>query len=150
MKALIQRVSEAKVTIDGQVVGEIEKGILVLLGIRVGDTQVDADWLARKLCALRVFRDENEKMNLNVEDVGGSFLIVSQFTLYGDTRKGTRPSYIKAARPEEAIPLYDYFLKQLESSFSGKIATGEFGAMMEVHLVNDGPVTLMLESPSVA
>ena len=146
MKALIQRVTHAKVEIGGQVSGEIGQGLLVLIGITHEDDDKDIDWLVNKLCKLRIFNDSDGKMNLSVADVGGDILVVSQFTLHADTKKGTRPSYIKAARPEVAVPLYERFLERLRSSFSGKVATGEFGAMMNVSLLNDGPVTIMLDT----
>jgi D-tyrosyl-tRNA(Tyr) deacylase len=146
MRALIQRVAHAKVEIEGQVSGEIGKGLLVLLGITHSDAQKDVDWLVNKLCKLRIFTDQEGKMNLSVEDIGGDMLVVSQFTLHADTRKGTRPSYVKAARPEQAIPLYEQFLSQLSTTFSGKVASGEFGAKMAVSLLNDGPVTIMLDT----
>ena len=146
MKALIQRVSHASVEIDGKVSGAIEKGLLVLLGITHEDGEKDIDWLVNKITKLRVFTDQDGKMNLSVEDVGGDLLVVSQFTLHADTRKGTRPSYVKAARPEVAIPLYEQFLERMRASFSGKVETGEFGAMMKVSLLNDGPVTIMLDT----
>lgn len=146
MKALIQRVSHAKVEIGGSVSGEIGQGLLVLLGITHEDSEKDVDWLVNKLCKLRIFTDDEGKMNLSVSDVGGDMLVVSQFTLHAETKKGTRPSYIKAARPEVAIPLYELFLQKLRNTFSGKVETGEFGAMMAVSLLNDGPVTIMLDT----
>ena len=146
MRALIQRVGHAKVEIDNQVAGEIGHGLLVLLGITHEDGEKDIDWLVNKLCKLRIFTDDEGKMNLSVEDVDGDMLVISQFTLHADTKKGTRPSYIKAARPEVAIPLYEQFLHKLRESFSGKVSTGEFGAKMNVSLMNDGPVTIMLDT----
>ncbi|MFK7970617.1 MAG: D-aminoacyl-tRNA deacylase [Bacteroidia bacterium] len=148
MKALIQRVSHAKVEIDDRISGEIGQGLLVLLGIAHEDSEKDIDWLVNKLVKLRIFTDADGKMNLSVADVGGDILVVSQFTLHADTKKGTRPSYIKAARPEVAIPLYELFLQKLRAAFSGQVATGEFGAMMQVSLLNDGPVTIMLDTES--
>jgi D-tyrosyl-tRNA(Tyr) deacylase len=139
VRALVQRVSEASVTAGGEEVARIGRGLVVLLGVRRGDTDAEADRLAAKLLALRVFEDGDGKMNLSVRDAGGELLCVSQFTLYGDTRKGNRPSYVAAARPEQAEPLYERFADRLGA------ARGIFGAMMEVELVNDGPVTLLVE-----
>jgi len=146
MKSVIQRVSQASVTIDDVVKGEIQGGFLILLGITHSDTEKDVKWMVDKITGLRVFEDENGKMNLSLEDVGGELLIVSQFTLYGDARKGRRPSFIEAARPEKAIPLYEKFVA-LASEKGIKVATGEFGADMKVNLLNDGPVTLIVDSP---
>lgn len=146
MKSVIQRVSEASVTIDGVVHGEIKKGFLVLLGITHSDTEKDVKWMVDKISGLRVFEDEDGKMNLSLEDVKGELLIVSQFTLYGDAKKGRRPSFIEAARPEKAIPLYEKFI-ELAKSKNITVATGEFGADMKVSLLNDGPVTLIIDSP---
>lgn len=147
MKALIQRVSKASVTIDGKMYSSIEQGLLIFLGIKVHDSAEDARYLAEKSCALRVFEDDQQKMNLSVRDVGGSVLAVSQFTLYGDTRKGNRPNFIEAAPPEEAEPLYNFFVDQLRQELgTGRVAAGLFRAMMDVELINDGPVTVMLES----
>ncbi|MCP5094591.1 MAG: D-tyrosyl-tRNA(Tyr) deacylase [Chloroflexi bacterium] len=144
MRALLQRVSYASVTVDGRIVGQIDRGYTILLGITHSDTTKEADWLANKLAGLRLFEDEAGKMNLALPDVGGSFLIISQFTLYGDTRKGRRPSFSHAARPEQAEPLVDYFCQQLRGH-GFTVATGIFGAHMNVEIHNDGPVTLMLE-----
>jgi D-tyrosyl-tRNA(Tyr) deacylase len=146
MRVVIQRVSEAAVKIDGTIVGEISKGLLVLLGIAQEDTEEDALYLIQKLINLRIFADADGKMNLSVQDCGGGLLIVSQFTLYADTKKGNRPSYIRAARPEQAIPLYEFFLKELQKQFQGRIQTGQFGADMKVSLINDGPVTIIIDS----
>ena len=146
MRVVIQRVSEAAVKIDGTIVGEISKGLLVLLGIAQEDTQQDALYLIQKLINLRIFSDADGKMNLSVQDCGGELLVVSQFTLYADTKKGNRPSYIRAARPEQAIPLYEFFLKELQKQFQGPIQTGQFGADMKVSLINDGPVTIIMDS----
>ena len=146
MRVVIQRVSEAAVKIDGTIVGEISKGLLVLLGIAQEDTEEDALYLIQKLINLRIFSDADGKMNLSVQDCGGGLLIVSQFTLYADTKKGNRPSYIRAARPEQAIPLYEFFLKELQKQFQGRIQTGQFGADMKVSLINDGPVTIIIDS----
>lgn len=146
MRVVIQRVSEAAVKIDGTIVGEISKGLLVLLGIAQEDTQQDALYLIQKLINLRIFSDADGKMNLSVQDCGGELLVVSQFTLYADTKKGNRPSYIRAARPEHAIPLYEFFLQELQKQFQGPIQTGQFGADMKVSLINDGPVTIIIDS----
>ncbi len=148
MRALIQRVKEASVKIDGEIVGSIGNGMLILLGVKNGDTQAEADFLADKCLGLRVFSDAEGKMNLSVEDVGGEFLVVSQFTLYGNAMKGKRPSYIDAARPEVSEPLYEYFVARLRAS-GRKVETGQFGADMQVSLINDGPVTLMIEKERV-
>lgn len=145
MKAILQRVTHAKVTIDGQVSGEIGTGFLVLLGVAPADTQEEALYLARKIAGLRVFTDENDKMNLSLKDVAGEVLVVSQFTLYGDCRKGKRPSFIAAARPGTAIPLYERFVAEL-MDHDLHVETGWFGADMEVSLINDGPVTLILDT----
>jgi D-tyrosyl-tRNA(Tyr) deacylase len=146
MRIVIQRVSEAAVKIEGNIVGEIQKGLLVLLGIEHEDTEKDADYLLQKLINLRIFSDADGKMNVSVQDVNGGVLVVSQFTLHAATKKGNRPSYIRAARPEQAIPLYEYFLASLQQQFTGKIQTGQFGADMKVALVNDGPVTIIMDS----
>jgi len=146
MRAVIQRVREASVKINDEIVGEIQQGLLVLLGIEHVDSELDADYLIQKLIHLRIFGDEEGKMNLSVSDISGSLLIVSQFTLFADTKKGNRPSFIRSARPEQAIPLYDYFLSQLKKSFSGKIEKGVFGGDMQVELINDGPVTIIMDS----
>ena len=145
MKLVVQRVLSSKVEVEGKTVGEIEKGFMVLCGITHNDTEKEADILARKLCNLRVFEDENEKMNLSLKDVGGKLLIISQFTLYADSMSsGNRPSFINAARPEVAEPLYEYFLKKCEAE-GIVVQKGIFGADMKVSLVNDGPVTIILE-----
>ena len=147
MRAVIQRVSSASVSIDNKISGSIGSGLMILLGIKTGDTELDAQYLAEKCAALRIFEDAEEKMNLSVKDVSGSVLIVSQFTLYGDTRKGNRPSFIDAAPPAVAEPLYDYFVGQMRSLLgTEKIVTGVFRAMMNVTLVNSGPVTVIVES----
>ncbi|MFM1852725.1 MAG: hypothetical protein RL164_42 [Bacteroidota bacterium] len=146
MRVVIQRVSEAAVKIDGTIVGEISKGLLILLGIAQEDTEQDALYLIQKLINLRIFSDADGKMNLSVQDCGGELLVVSQFTLYADTKKGNRPSYIRAARPEQAIPLYEFFLQELQKQFQGPIQTGQFGADMKVSLINDGPVTIIIDS----
>lgn len=145
MRAVVQRVTRAKVTVDGELVGEIGKGLVVLLGIARDDTKLDAAYLAEKISALRIFDDEAGKMNLSLKDVNGGMLIVSQFTLYGDVRRGLRPSWIDAAAPEVAEPLYDFFVRQT-CTMVNEVATGSFRAMMQVELVNDGPVTILLDS----
>jgi D-aminoacyl-tRNA deacylase len=145
MRVLLQRVSEASVRIDGEVSGAIGKGLLLLVGFTEGDVEEDLEWMADKVAGLRIFRDAEGRMNEPLSAVDGSILVVSQFTLYGDTRKGRRPSFVKAAQPDAAIPLYDRFVALLKDRSPGAVETGEFGAMMDVHLVNDGPVTLMLE-----
>ena len=145
MRAVVQRVSRASVRVDSRTVGEIGKGLVVLLGIRSGDTREAADYLAEKVAVLRIFPDAEGKTNLSVLDVGGAVLAVSQFTLFGDTRKGRRPSYIDAAPPAEAEPLYEYFLSALRRH-GLRVESGVFRAMMEVELVNDGPVTILLDS----
>jgi D-tyrosyl-tRNA(Tyr) deacylase len=149
MRIVIQRVNEASVKIDGEIKSAIQIGFLVLLGIEIEDTTDDADYLIQKLINLRVFSDQDGKMNLSLTDVNGDILIVSQFTLHAVTKKGNRPSYIKAARPEQAIPLYEYFLSKTKSQFSGKVLSGEFGADMKIALINDGPVTIIIDSKEV-
>ncbi len=146
MRVVIQRVSQASVSINEKIKSKIEIGLLILLGIEEADTIEDINWLAGKIARLRIFNDENEVMNLSVCDVKGEILVVSQFTLHASTKKGNRPAYIKAARPETAIPLYESFVKQLETETGSDIQTGEFGAMMEITLVNDGPVTIIIDS----
>lgn len=145
MRVVLQRVSRAEVRIDGRVVGRIEKGFLLLVGFRREDTEEALAWMADKVIGLRLFADSDDKLNVSLEDAGAGLLVVSQFTLYGDTRKGRRPSFIDAAPPEIAIPLYERFVGLLRAKAKGPIETGEFGALMEVDLVNDGPVTLILE-----
>lgn len=146
MRAVIQRVSRASVTIDEQIVGSIGPGLLVLLGITHSDQLAGARWLAEKIVGLRIFNDVDGKMNLGLSDVGGAVLVVSQFTLYGDAQKGRRPSFIAAARPEQAIPLYEEFINGVKA-LGIPVSTGRFGATMHVELVNEGPVTLILDSP---
>lgn len=146
MRAVIQRVSRASVTVAGNTIGEIGQGLLVLLGVTHDDTAADSEWLIKKIVQLRIFNDTEGKMNLSVEDVAGGILVVSQFTLYADAKKGNRPSYIRSAPPAVSIPLYEEFLQVLRQRFQGPIATGEFGAMMDVSLLNDGPVTIILDS----
>lgn len=146
MRVVIQRVSEASVTIDGQVKSAIEKGLLVLVGIQDEDTDEDIQWLCKKIVNLRIFNDEAGVMNLSVKDVDGAILVVSQFTLHASTKKGNRPSYLKASKPDFAIPMYERFVKNLEVTFGKDIPTGEFGADMKVSLLNDGPVTIIIDS----
>jgi len=146
MKVVIQRVTEASVTINQKVVSQINDGLLILLGIESEDTQDDIVWLSKKIANLRIFNDENEVMNKSLINIEGDAIVVSQFTLQASTKKGNRPSYIKAARPEIAIPLYESFVKQLEHNLGKKVGTGEFGADMKVSLLNDGPVTIIIDS----
>jgi D-tyrosyl-tRNA(Tyr) deacylase len=146
MIAIIQRVSEASVKIEGKINGEISIGFMVLLGITHTDTHEDVEWLAKKIVGMRIFSDTEGKMNLDLEAVGGNILLISQFTLHASTKKGNRPSFIEAARPEIAIPLYKKMITQLENLLGKTIQTGEFGADMKVSLVNDGPVTIILDS----
>jgi D-tyrosyl-tRNA(Tyr) deacylase len=146
MKAVIQRVSQASVTIDSKIVADIQKGLLVLVGIENADTEEDGNWLCQKIANLRIFGDENEVMNLSAKDVNGEIIVVSQFTLQALTKKGNRPSYIKASKPEIAIPLYEKFVLQLEKELEKKVQTGVFGADMKVLLLNDGPVTIIIDS----
>lgn len=145
MRAVVQRVSESSVRIAGEVVGEIQHGLLVLLGVAVDDEGEDARFIAEKIAGLRIFNDDDGKFNLSIEETGGSALVISQFTLLGDSRKGRRPSFIKAARPEQAVPLYEDVVSALRQR-GLTVATGVFGAQMDVHLVNDGPVTLLIDS----
>ena len=144
MKIVVQRVKYSNVKVDGEIVGQIEKGFLVLVGIKHGDTKKEADYLVRKLCNLRVFTDENDKMNLSLKDVNGKLLIVSQFTLYANCTDGNRPSFIEAAKPDEAIPLYEYFCEGCEKT-GIEVQKGIFGADMKIELLNDGPVTIIIE-----
>lgn len=146
MRAVVQRVSSASVTIEGAVVGEIGPGLMVLLGVAEGDTPADGAWLAQKIAQLRIFADEADRMNRSVQDIAGGVLVVSQFTLFASTRKGTRPSFNAAAAPELANSLYQDFVRQLESLLGRPVPTGRFGAMMQVALVNDGPVTLLIDT----
>jgi len=146
MKVVIQRVSKSSVTIEGKKVASISKGLLVLLGIVDDDSQDDINWLSNKIVNLRVFEDENEVMNKSLLDVNGNVIAVSQFTLHAATKKGNRPSYIKAAKPEVAIPLYEAFVKQLEMDLGKPVQTGQFGANMKVELINDGPVTIIIDT----
>ena len=144
MRLVVQRVKKASVEVDKKIVGKIDNGFLVLIGIKKGDTKEQADYLVKRLCNLRIFTDENDKMNLSLKDVNGKLLIVSQFTLYGDCTQGNRPSFIEAAKPEEAIPLYEYFCNQCQLN-NIEVQKGIFGADMKVELLNDGPVTIILE-----
>ena len=146
MRIVAQRVSNASVTIEKKIKSEIGIGMLILLGIEDADTEEDVDWLCNKLTKMRIFGDENDAMNLDINQVGGSFLVVSQFTLHALTKKGNRPSFIRAARPEKAIPLYELFLSRLAEISGREVQSGEFGAMMEVELTNDGPVTIIMDS----
>ena len=146
MRAVIQRVQHASVTIDGKLKSRIQKGFLVLLGIEDADTEEDKEWLARKIISLRVFDDEQGVMNRNIQDAGGEILVVSQFTLMASYKKGNRPSWIRAARHEHAIPLYEAFTERLSEDLPGRVQTGEFGADMQVELLNDGPVTICMDT----
>jgi D-tyrosyl-tRNA(Tyr) deacylase len=146
MRIVLQRTKEASVTIDGQVTGQIGQGLLVLVGIEGEDTLEDAQWLASKIVAMRIFADAEDKMNLCVKDIGGDLLVVSQFTLHAATKKGNRPSFIRAARPELAIPLYEHFLALLEAELGKPVQRGVFAADMKVALINDGPVTILMDS----
>jgi len=148
MRAVVQRVTRAKVTVEGKTIGEIQKGLVVLLGIARDDAEDDASYLANKIVALRIFDDEQGKMNVSLKDSGGGALVVSQFTLYGDVRRGLRPSWIDAAAPEIAQPLYDFFCSEIRKDLDN-VATGSFRQMMQVELVNDGPVTILLDSRKV-
>jgi D-tyrosyl-tRNA(Tyr) deacylase len=146
MRVVIQRVSTASVTVEGQITGAIERGLLVLMGIEDADTKEDLEWLSGKMVNLRIFDDENGVMNKSVLDIGGGILLVSQFTLHASTKKGNRPSYIKASKPEIAIPLYEAMIAQLTKDLGKPIRTGNFGADMKVQLLNDGPVTIVMDS----
>ncbi|HSZ86842.1 MAG TPA: D-aminoacyl-tRNA deacylase [Puia sp.] len=146
MRAVIQRVSKASVTIDGKIKSAIDKGLLIFLGIEDADNTEDIEWLSAKIINLRIFDDENGVMNISVKDICGDILLVSQFTLHASTKKGNRPSYIRASKPEVAIPLYEKMISQLEKDLDKKIFTGEFGADMKVELLNDGPVTIVIDT----
>jgi D-tyrosyl-tRNA(Tyr) deacylase len=146
MKAVIQKVTQASITIDSKIVAEIQKGLLVLVGIEEADTNDDILWLTSKIANLRIFGDENQVMNLSVKDVAGDVIIVSQFTLHAATKKGNRPSYVKAAKPDIAIPLYENFIAKMELEIGKKVQTGHFGADMKVMLLNDGPVTIIIDT----
>lgn len=145
MKVVIQRVKSASVTVGNEITGAIEEGLLLLVGIHQDDTKEQLEWMCEKILKLRIFEDEDEKMNLSVSDVGGGLLVVSQFTLYGNTKKGTRPSFIEAAKPDKAEPMYEEMISYFKEHSDLNTQTGKFGAMMDVELVNDGPVTLILE-----
>ncbi|MFN5333987.1 MAG: D-aminoacyl-tRNA deacylase [Bacteroidota bacterium] len=146
MRAIVQRVSKASVKIESMITGEIRKGLLILLGIEDADTEEDVDWLTSKLVSLRIFEDAQGKMNINVKEINGEILLISQFTLFASTQKGNRPSFIKAAKPDKAIPLYENTIHQLNLKLGKKIATGNFGADMKVELLNDGPVTIFIDT----
>lgn len=146
MRIIIQRVSKASVSIDTLVVGKIDQGYMILVGIENEDQQDDANWLVQKIIGLRIFSDEAGKMNLSIKDIDGNILVISQFTLFASTVKGNRPSFLRSAKPEFSIPLYEYFLSQLKKEFGKKIETGQFGADMQIELVNDGPVTIFIDS----
>lgn len=146
MKAVIQRVSHSSVTIENKIVAEIQKGLLILIGIEEADSQEDIVWLTSKIANLRIFGDENDVMNLSLKDIDGDAIVVSQFTLHALTKKGNRPSYIKAAKPDIAIPLYENFVAQMELEIGKKVQTGQFGADMKVSLINDGPVTIIIDT----
>ena len=146
MKVVLQRVSSASVSIDNKVVADIQTGLLVLVGIEDADNQEDINWLTSKIANIRIFEDDNQVMNLSIKDIEGDVIVVSQFTLHANTKKGNRPSYIKASKPEVAIPLYENFVKQLEKEVGKKVQTGVFGADMKVALINDGPVTILIDS----
>ena len=146
MRVVLQRVSQASVTVDSKIVADIQKGLLVLVGIEDSDTQEDIDWLVGKIIKMRIFGDENDVMNCSVQDIDGDIIVVSQFTLHASTKKGNRPSYIKASKPEFAIPMYENFVKSLGKEFNKKVQTGIFGADMKVSLLNDGPVTILIDS----
>jgi D-aminoacyl-tRNA deacylase len=146
MKTVIQRVSQSSVTINNKIVAQIQKGLLVLVGIEDTDQQEDIQWLSSKIANLRIFADENDIMNLSVKEINGDVIVVSQFTLHASTKKGNRPSYIKASKPDIAVPLYESFVKQMELELGKKVQTGRFGADMKVSLVNDGPVTIIMDT----
>ena len=146
MKAVIQRVSQSSVTINSEIFAQIQQGLLVLVGIEDADNHEDINWLTSKIANLRIFEDESEVMNLSLKDIDGEMIVVSQFTLHALTKKGNRPSYIKASKPEIAIPLYESFVKQMEIELGKKVQTGQFGADMKVSLINDGPVTIIIDT----
>ena len=146
MRVIVQRVSEARVTVGGAIAGQIGRGMLVLVGVEAGDTPADAEWLAAKIVALRIFPDDEGKMNRSLVEVAGEILVVSQFTLHASTKKGNRPSFVRAAPPEEAVPLYERFLTEIEQRLGRPVAEGVFAADMQVALVNDGPVTIVIDS----
>ena len=146
MRVVIQRVSKAFVTVENEIVGQIDEGLMILVGIENEDTKEDADWLSKKICNLRIFDDKNGVMNKSLLDIQGNILTVSQFTLHAKTKKGNRPSYIAAAKPDISVPLYEYFVNKLKSESGANVETGKFGAHMEVALVNDGPVTILIDT----
>lgn len=146
MRAVLQRVSKASVTIDQQIKSQIENGLLILLGIEENDNEADIEWLVKKIIQMRIFSDDNGKMNLSVKDIDGDILVVSQFTLFASTKKGNRPSFTRSAKPEIAIPLYEKFIGETEENLTKKIQTGTFGADMKVQILNDGPVTIIIDS----
>ena len=146
MRVVIQKVKSASVTVEGKGIASIDKGLLILVGIENADKEEDIDWLVKKIVQLRIFEDENDVMNLSVQDVDGEVIVVSQFTLHASIKKGNRPSYIRAAKPDFAIPMYEKFVAAVESALGKKVGTGKFGAMMDVALVNDGPVTIIIDS----
>ncbi len=146
MRVVIQKVKEALVSVENKTISSIKKGLLILVGIENADTQEDINWLVKKVVQLRIFSDENGVMNLSVKDVDGDIIVVSQFTLHANTKKGNRPSYIRAAKPDFSIPMYEKFVNAIESALGKKIGTGEFGAKMDVSLINDGPVTIIIDS----
>lgn len=146
MIAVIQRVKKASVSVDNEIIGNINQGLLILLGVAHEDSQLDVDWLVNKIVQMRIFADDEGKMNKSMQDLGADLLVVSQFTLHASTQKGNRPSFIKAAKPEIAIPLYEYFIQKSEELLGKKVQTGKFGADMEVSLVNDGPVTIIIDT----
>ncbi|MDQ2179375.1 D-aminoacyl-tRNA deacylase [Marinifilum sp. D714] len=146
MRVVIQRVSKASVTVENKVVGKIDEGLMILVGIEIDDKKEDADWLSKKICNLRIFDDEDGVMNKSLLDVKGNILTVSQFTLHAKTKKGNRPSYIAAAKPDISVPLYEYFVDKLKNESGANVETGKFGAHMEVALVNDGPVTILIDT----
>ncbi len=146
MRAVIQKVSRASVTVENRIMAEIRQGLLVLLGIEDSDTNEDVDWLCNKIIQLRIFNDKNDVMNLSVQDVGGNIIVVSQFTLHAKTKKGNRPSYIRAACPDIAVPLYEQFISTIEKLTGNSVGSGQFGAKMEISLINDGPVTIIIDT----
>ncbi|MEO0895021.1 MAG: D-aminoacyl-tRNA deacylase [Bacteroidota bacterium] len=149
MRAVIQRVAYSKVEVDGKIVGDIEQGLMVLLGVTHEDGEADMDRLIKKILNLRIFNDAEGKMNLSVQDINGQIQVISQFTLYADTRKGNRPSFMRSAKPDVSLPMYQQFLEKLRWQFSGKVAEGKFGAEMKVSLLNDGPVTIILDTKQI-
>lgn len=149
MRAVIQRVNSASVEVDKKIISKINQGLLIFLGIHFSDSEKDLDWLVKKIVGLRIFSDENEKMNLSISDVDGEILIISQFTLFASTKKGNRPSFLLAAKPEKAIPLYQLFIDKIEKETAKKIATGIFGADMKILLENDGPITIIIDSQNL-